>query len=223
MSIPKVIHYCWFGRNPKPELILKCIESWKKYCPGWEIIEWNEDNFDVNFCSYSARAYKQERWGFVTDPIRFQLVYEYGGVYMDTDAELIAPIDEYLEHKAFFGYATSSQIGSGLGFGAEKHNPFIKVMLDHYTSLPTNSPFIVSTEQETPIFKKEYPEFYGDKWLKKDQILGDDILIIWDIWKYTIHHYTGTWQSPLQKIFNKTKIIKPIYFWLKKQLKKVRK
>ncbi len=220
MSIPKIIHYCWFGRNPKPELILKCIESWKKYCPGWEIIEWNEDNFDVNFCSYSARAYKQKRWGFVTDPIRFQLVYEYGGVYMDADAELIKPIDEYLEYSAFFGYATQTEIGTGLGFGAEKHNPFIKTLLDHYMNLPAKAPFVVSTRQETPIFKREFPDFYGNKEKREDQIVGDNILIIWNIWQYEIHHYTSSWQSPLQRFFNKTKIIKPVFFWIRTKLKK---
>lgn len=217
--IPKKIHYCWFGHNEKPELIIKCIESWKKYCPDYEIIEWNEDNIDVNFCSYSKRAYEQKRWGYVPDPIRFKIIYEHGGVYLDTDAELIASIDEYLQYNAFFGYATETEIGSGLGFGAEKNNPFIKKLLEHYMNLPENSKFIVSTQQETPVFIKEFPNFYANKMLKKDQIVGDNILIIWDIWKYTIHHYTGTWQSPLQKAFNKTKIIKPIYFWLKNKLK----
>lgn len=220
MSIPKVIHYCWFGHNEKPELILKCIASWKKFCPGWEIIEWNEDNIDVNFCSYSARAYKQKRWGYVTDPIRFKIIYEHGGVYMDTDAELIAPIDQYLENKAFFGYATKTEIGSGLCFGGEKGNPFIKTMLDHYLSLPENSPFKVSTQQETPVFKKAFPEFWGSTEHRQNQVLGDGVLIIWNTWKFTIHHYTGTWQTPLQKAFNKTKIIKPVYLWLKKKIKK---
>ncbi len=225
MSIPKVIHYCWFGGNGKPELILKCIESWKKYCPDWEIIEWNESNIDVDFCQYSSRAYSKKLWGYVPDPIRFKIIYEHGGVYLDTDAELIRPIDEYLEYGAFFGYATDSEIGSGLGFGAVKGHPFIKTMLDHYTSLPDNYPFTVSTEMETPVFKREFPDFYGNKWLKKDQLFGDkdsedNVLILWDVWNYTIHHYTGTWQSPLQKIFNKTKFVKKIYFKLKKLLKK---
>ncbi|MBO5417835.1 MAG: hypothetical protein J6A50_04420 [Clostridia bacterium] len=215
--IPKKIHYCWFGHNEKPEIILKCIESWKKFCPDYEIIEWNEDNIDVHCCPYSSRAYKEKRWGYVPDPLRFKIIYENGGVYLDTDAELIAPIDEYLQHKAFFGYATATEIGSGLGFGGEQGNPFIKTMMDHYFNLPENCRFQVSTEMETPIFKREYPEFYGDKWLKKDQILGDDILIIWDIWKFEIHHYTGTWQTPLQRIMNKSKFLK----WLNKCRKKL--
>lgn len=210
MSIPKIIHYCWFGHNPKSELILKCIESWKKYCPDYEIKEWNEDNIDINLCDYSARAYRKKRWGFVTDPLRFQIIYEHGGVYMDADAELIAPIDEYLEHNAFFGYATKNEIGTGLSFGAKKHHPFVKLLLDHYTSLPKNCEFLVSTKQETPIFKREFPSFWGSTEHRQNQILGDDILIIWNTWKYTVHHYTGSWQSPLQKAYNKVRQIKNI-------------
>ena len=219
MSIPKVIHYCWFGKNEKSELIQRCIASWKKYCPDYEIIEWNEDNIDVNFCNYSKRAYEQKRWGFVPDPLRFKIIYDHGGIYLDTDAELIAPLDPYLNHKAFFGYSTSTEIGSGLGFGAEKGNPFIKTMLDHYANLPAGTPFKVSSEMETPVFHREFPEFYGNQHLKMDQILGDDILIIWNIWKFEIHHYTGYWQSPAQRFFNKLPLIPKIYRKIKNSLK----
>ncbi len=226
MSIPKVIHYCWFGGNEKPEVIRKCMESWKKYCPDWEIREWNESNIDVNFCPYSAQAYKQKRWGFVPDPIRFKIIYEMGGVYLDTDVELIAPIEKLLDCGAFFGYATDSQIGSGLGFGGVKGHPFVKKMMDHYASLPYGSPFVVSTEMETPIFQREFPEFYGNKWLRKDQLLGgegdDSVLILWDVWNYSVHHYTGTWQSPAQRAFNQLpEPIKKLGFAVKKLIKQV--
>lgn len=199
MAIPKVIHYCWFGHNEKPEIVLKCMESWKKFCPDWEIIEWNEDNIDVNFCSYSARAYKQKRWGYVPDPIRMKIIYEHGGVYLDTDVELVNSLDELLDYSAWFGYGTDTQINTGSGFGAEKGNPLIKSVLEHYVNLDDNCRFMVCTEQEEQVYKREFPEFYANKWLKKDQIIGNNILILWDIWKYTNHHYTGTWQSPLQK------------------------
>lgn len=219
MSIPKVIHYCWFGHGEKSELIQKCMASWRKYCPDWEILEWNEDNIDVNYCSYSSRAYQQKLWGYVPDPLRMKIIYENGGVYLDTDVELVHSLDDLLEYSAWFGYGTDTQVNTGSGFGAEKGNPFIKTILDHYTSLDKNSKFTVCTGQEEAIFKREFPEFYGNKNLKKDQIVGDNILILWNIWKYTNHHYTGTWQTPLQKAFNKTKIIKNVYFWLKKRLK----
>ncbi len=223
MTIPKVIHYCWFGGKEKPELILRCIESWRKFCPDWEIKEWNETNCDVRFCSYSARAYEKKLWGFVPDPIRFKIIYEHGGVYMDTDAELIAPLEPYLSDGAFFGYATETEIGSGLGFGAVPGHPFIGAMLNHYIGLPENYPFTVSTEMETPVFVREFPEFWSDKTKRQDQILGEKPYIVrinWDIWHYTIHHYTGTWQSPIQRIFNRITPLRVTYFWLKDKFKK---
>lgn len=218
MSIPKVIHYCWFGRGQKSELIQRCIASWRKYCPDWEIIEWNEDNFDVNFCPYAAKAYKEKRYGFLTDAVRLKIIYEHGGIYLDTDAELINYIDDLLDNRAWFAYGTDNEINTGSGFGAEKGHPFILTMLEAYLRLNAKSRYIVCTERDTKTLKCTFPEFYGNKWLKKDQILGDDILIIWDVWKYTVHHYTGSWQSPLQRAFNKTKLIKNVYFWVKKRI-----
>lgn len=221
MSIPKKIHYCWFGHNEKPELVLKCIESWKKYCPDYEIIEWNEDNIDVNFCSYSKRAYEEKRWGYVPDPLRMKIIFENGGIYLDTDVELVRNLDELLDNAAWFGYGTETEINTGSGFGAEKGNVFIKTIMEHYMNLDENAQFEVCTIQEKNIFKKEFPEFYANKSLEKDQILGDRILILWNIWKYTNHHYTGTWQSPKQRFFNKVtpKFIKRIYFGIKYKIK----
>lgn len=220
MSIPKVIHYCWFGRGEKSALIKNCIDSWRKYCPDWEIIEWNEDNIDVNYCSYSSRAYRQKLWGYVPDPLRMKIIYENGGVYLDTDVELVNSLDDLLDYAAWFGYGTDTQVNTGSGFGAEKGNPFNKTILDHYAALDEKSKFLVCTEQEEPIFKREFPEFYGNKWLKKDQVVGDNILILWDIWKYTNHHYTGSWQSPLEKAFNRIPLLPKIYFGIKKYIRK---
>lgn len=216
MSIPKIIHYCWFGRNEKPELVKKCIESWKKHCPDYEIIEWNEDNVDVNFCSYSKRAYKQKRWGFAVDVLRMKIIYENGGIYLDTDVELVNNLDSLLNNAAWFGYGTDIEINTGSGFGAEKGNPFIKTILEHYVNLDEGSKFEVCTAQEAPIFKREFPDFYADQTLKKDQIVGDRVLILWNIWEYTNHHYTSTWQTPVQRVFNKLAPVKKLYFWLKK-------
>ena len=92
MSIPKKIHYCWFGRNPLTESAKKYIESWKKYCPEYEIIEWNENNFDLTENRYAREAYEQKKWAFVSDYARLKIVYEQGGLYMDVDVELIKPM-----------------------------------------------------------------------------------------------------------------------------------
>ena len=123
MAIPKKIHYCWFGGNPKPELALKCLKSWRKYCPDYEIIEWNESNFDINANQYCRDAYKEKKWAFVTDYARLAILHEHGGVYFDTDVELIRPIDKLLEHPAFMGIERahdSCKVASGLALGCEK-------------------------------------------------------------------------------------------------------
>ena len=135
MAIPKKIHYCWFGGNPKPELALKCIKSWKKYCPDYEIIEWNESNFDVNANQYCRDAYKEKKWAFVTDYARLVILYEHGGVYFDTDVQVIRSIDALLEHPAFMGIERASdscKVASGLALGSEKGNPLIKEIMDDY-------------------------------------------------------------------------------------------
>lgn len=115
MSIPKIIHYCWFGRNPKPELAQRCIKSWKKFCPDYQIIEWNEDNFDVATApNYVKQAYEARRWAFVSDYVRLRALTEMGGVYMDTDVEVIKPLDAYLKHEAFAGFEHVERVQTGL-------------------------------------------------------------------------------------------------------------
>lgn len=134
--IPKVIHYCWFGGNPLTELAKKCIASWKKYCPDYEIIEWNESNYDVTKCKYMYEAYQSKKWGFVPDYARLDIIYNHGGVYLDTDVEIIRPIDDLLEYDGFAGIENNSQnVALGLGFGAKKELPIIKMLRDHYDEL----------------------------------------------------------------------------------------
>jgi len=101
--IPKVIHYCWFGRNPLPSLAIKCIESWRKYLPDYEIKEWNEDNFDVNIIPYTQEAYQVGKYAFVSDYARFWILYKYGGLYFDTDVEVIKPMDDIIARGPFMG------------------------------------------------------------------------------------------------------------------------
>lgn len=135
--IPKTIHYCWFGRNPLPELAEKCIASWKKFCPDYEIIEWNEDNFDLSVCPlYVRQAYEVKRWAFVTDYVRLQVVYEHGGIYLDTDVELIKPLDDLLKHQAYFGFEDGEYVATGLGFGAVQGHPILWEMMEDYQDIP---------------------------------------------------------------------------------------
>lgn len=93
--IEKVIHYCWFGGAEKNEIILTCIESWKKFCPDYKIIEWNENNFDINMCDFIKEAYENKKWVFVSDFVRLYVLYNYGGIYLDTDVELMDSLDEW--------------------------------------------------------------------------------------------------------------------------------
>jgi mannosyltransferase OCH1-like enzyme len=130
--IPKKIHYCWFGGNEKPANVIKCINSWKKFCPDYEIIEWNENNFDINQLPYMMQAYEAKKYAFVSDVARLIIVYENGGVYLDTDVELIKPIDELLNNKAFFGFENDENVASGLGFGAESGVELIKKHIEQY-------------------------------------------------------------------------------------------
>lgn len=133
-SIPKIIHYCWFGGAKKPELVQKCIKSWEKYCPDYKIVEWNERNFDVKMNPYIKEAYERGQWAFVADFARLLAVYEHGGVYLDTDVELIKNLDDVLGDKAFYCLADNT-VATGLGFGAIKKHPSVKQMLMQYDGI----------------------------------------------------------------------------------------
>lgn len=133
--IPKKIHYCWFGRKELPEKAKKCIASWKKYCPDFEIIEWNEDNIDVYQNQYTTYTYDNKRFAFLSDYLRLLIVYKEGGIYFDVDVEVVRPIDELLENQAFFGFEIKDYINTGLGFGAEAGNAIVEAMIKEYDSL----------------------------------------------------------------------------------------
>lgn len=136
MAIPKKIHYCWFGRNSKPKMAEKCIKSWTKYCKEYEIIEWNEENFDISSCPlYVRQAYEAKKWAFVTDYARLKILYENGGIYFDTDVEVIRKIDSLLSNACFMGIERSdicTKVATGLGIGCEKGFPLIKEIMNDY-------------------------------------------------------------------------------------------
>lgn len=136
--IPKRIHYCWFGRKEKPRLAKKCIKSWKKYCPDYEIIEWNEDNFDIQAYPYAKYCYEHQNYAFLSDFVRLMVVYEFGGIYFDTDVELLRYPKNLMRYEAFFGFENESNINTGIGFGAVKKHPIVHRMLEEYYSLQTD-------------------------------------------------------------------------------------
>ena len=137
--IPKVIHYCWFGRNPLPEDARKCIASWRKYLPDYEIKEWNEDNFDVNIIPYTRQVYNVKKYAFLSDYARFWILYKYGGIYFDTDVELISPIDDIIEKGSFMSKEIDSYdfiaVNPGQGIAAVPNMLFYKRVLEVYANL----------------------------------------------------------------------------------------
>ena len=137
-KIPKIIHYCWFGKNPLPELAQKCIASWKKYLPDYKIKEWNEENYDVRKIPSTAQAYDAKKYAFVSDYARFDILYQYGGLYFDTDVEVIKPLDEILKRGAFAGVERAGSLNAGLGLASPAASPIYKEILDSYK----NSSFI---------------------------------------------------------------------------------
>lgn len=130
--IKKVINYCWFGGNPLSDTIIKNIDSWKKYCPEYKIIQWNENNFDVSKYLFTQEAYDKKKWAFVSDVARLDIIYHNGGIYLDTDVELISSLDSVLQNNCFLAREDKYSIGTGLGFGAEIQNKFILENLQEY-------------------------------------------------------------------------------------------
>lgn len=212
--IPKVIHYCWFGKNPLPELAQKCIASWEKFCPDYEIIEWNESNVDITQCKYMEDAYKEKKWGFVSDYARNKIIYENGGFYLDTDVEIIKPLDELLSHQAILGFESETQIAAGLIIASEKGNGVIKEMYELYHNLSfynddgslnlTPSPVYntavlvkhglipnntLQTVENITVFPTEY-------FCPKDFYTG---IITITPNTYAIHHYDASWHSEREK------------------------
>mgnify|MGYP005828457533 CR=1 FL=1 len=130
-NIPKIIHYCWFGRGEKPEIVKKCIRSWKQNLSGYQIVEWNEDNFDIHINSYVKEAYQAKKYAFVSDYARVYALYHMGGIYMDTDVEVFKCFDELLHHESFWGFEQENYIATST-IGAAKGNSLIKYFLDFY-------------------------------------------------------------------------------------------
>lgn len=137
------IHYCWFGGRPLPASALRCIDSWRRHFPGWTIREWNESNYDINATLYTRQAAECGKWAFVSDYARFDILYRHGGIYFDTDVEVIAPFDDIMAHGPFMGWEKSpigSGVNSGLGLGAPAGLPLYREILDRYATLSYLAP-----------------------------------------------------------------------------------
>ena len=223
--IPKIIHYCWFGGNEKPQLAQKCIDSWKIKCPDYEIIEWNEKNFDIDQHPYLRWCHDNKQWAFLSDFARLLIVQQHGGIYFDTDVELLKSPDEVLNYEAFYGFENNNNVATGLGFGSEKNHKIINEMVNEYLNLKVDEggkyPLIVCPELNTKplinnglqlngqrqnicgaeIFPEEYFNPYDDPTGRLNKTENT----------ISIHWYSKSWMS--KKCILRSKLTKPFHRW----------
>lgn len=210
--IPKIIHYCWVGNAPKPKSVLYCIESWKKFCPDYEIREWNESNYDFTKNKYMKQAYEAKKWGFVPDYARLDIIYEYGGIYLDTDVEIIRSFDELLDQEAFMGFEETGEktyyVNCGQGFGAVPHHEIIKKARDLYEHISFYKEDGTLNMLASPHYTTQTLKEYGllqenkDQNLRSMKIYASDVLcpknfrtgkIHESNRTVSIHHFTASW------------------------------
>lgn len=211
--IPKIIHYCWFGGNPMSELGRKCIESWNKYLPEYVIKEWNENNFDLNENIYAKEAYEAKKWAFITDYVRLKVLYEYGGIYMDTDVEVCKNLDMFLTEYAFSGFESENFVPTGI-MAAEKKHPFIGVWLEYYNNRhfklsdgrydqKTNTVTITNICVENGLILNNSKQticgmtFYSNDFFCPKNHDTREVLITNNT--ACIHHFDGSWHTESEK------------------------
>lgn len=221
--IPRKIHYCWFGRKELPELAKKCIASWEKFCPDWEIIQWNEDNFPISDYPYAQYCLENKKWAFLSDIVRLVVVNEQGGVYLDTDVEMLRPLDALCQYDAYYGFELATQINTGHGFGAVAGHKTVRAMLDVYLAFRPdengNYPLIACPRLNTDplvamglaldgqrqtvagaeIFPIEYfnPYEYTTGRMRKTEN------------SYSVHWFNQSWVSPMARF--RAKLTKPFH------------
>ena len=228
--VPKIIHFCWFGGNLISEEYKKYMETWKTYCPDYEIKEWTEDNFDVNENTYCREAYEAKKWAFVSDYARLKIIYEYGGIYLDSDVELLMSLDPLLKDgKGFIGFQDEYQVNTGIGFAAPPKDPVIKSMLDVYGNrhfkMDDGSFDITPCPASNTVPLIEQGLVIGKDSQKHIQQVGNIIVypsnyfcpISWDDTKhikltdttYSIHHFSSSWMDEKASFRQKIKKMTP--------------
>lgn len=235
VMIPKVIHYCWFGHNPLPPLAEKCIASWRKFLPDYEIKRWDESNFDVNIIPYTAEAYVAGKYAFVSDYARFWILYKYGGLYFDTDVEVIRPLDDIIKRGPFMGLETdpkpridlgaeNSEVNPGLGLGVVPGLGLMKKLLDcyegrHFVLEKNMRKQITVVDITTELLIKEGLKpvegiqevdgcyIYPSEYFCPINVTTDHLNITPNT--RTIHHYAATWVDNKGSLKNKIKKLLP--------------
>jgi mannosyltransferase OCH1-like enzyme len=218
--IPKIIHYCWFGGKPLSTLGKKCLASWEKYLPDYQIMRWDESNFDVNVIPYTDQAYQVKKYAFVSDYLRCKVLYDHGGIYMDMDVEVLRNLDAFLDNEVFSCFEDFNFVNPGSILGSVKGNLFMKDMmeiyqklyfinLDNSLNLKTSPQILTELLIKSGLEKKDvyqrvsgvaiYPKEYfcPKSWVTKEMTITPNT--------HTIHHFEGSWISYFQKIKNSIK------------------
>lgn len=193
--IPKKIHFCWFGGNPKSALILFCIETWKKVLPEFEIIEWNESNFNIDACAFVRDAYNNKKWAFVSDYVRAYALYHHGGIYLDSDVEIRRGLDEFLHHGAFSGFEKKGMSFTAL-WGAQKGHHWPKAVIEDYEQKEFTA--IPNTITITELLRDKYginPEIDVLQSYNNDIFIYPSSYFCVDIPNYAVHHFEGSWMT----------------------------
>ena len=202
LLIPKKIHYFWFGGADKPASVVRCINSWKKHCPDFEIVEWNENNYDIHKHPFMERAFDDKKWAFVSDYARLDVLIQHGGIYLDTDVEVLKDLSPLCANQAFIGFERENLIGDGQGFGGMPQHPLFKEMLLEYDNLEE---YIESPKLRTKVLERHglkldgsyqnidgmsiFPvEYFCPKsWTTGKLTITDDT--------FSIHHFDASWQN----------------------------
>lgn len=221
--IPKIIHYCWFGKGPMPELEKKCIDSWRNHLSDYTFMLWNEENFDIERIDFVREAYEANKYAFVSDYVRIYALYHFGGIYLDTDVEVLRPLDIFLDHPFFFGFEKEESIQTGL-IGSHIHHPMLKKILSYYNEqsfILKNGKYnmLPNPKVITPMLIEKYDLVLENSF----QNLNDELIVYpidyfcakdWQSGRivitentYTIHHFSGSWYSKKKKI---KKIVKSV-------------
>lgn len=225
--IPKVIHYCWFGYGAKDDVVKKCMASWRKYLPDYQVKVWDELSFNVDCNRFVSEAYAYRKWAFVADYVRLHALYTEGGIYLDTDVEVFRPLDEFLNHTAFSGFEDGTLIPTGL-MGAEKGNPWIKRLLQYYQ----NRPFIqadgtLDLKPNTNIITDISSSEYGLRCDNSFQVLKDEVAIYpreffcidtGIIEAYATHHFNGSWLTNSRDYKTEAMLYKKLFLLLAQTL-----
>lgn len=221
--IPKKIHYIWLGGKPFPKLVTKCINSWRKFCPDYEIIRWDESNINLDCCSYCRKAYDAKKFAFASDALRFHILKEHGGIYLDIDVELIKNLNNLLNSPAFCGFENEKYVAPGLIFGSEQNGKVVDDMIKYYSTLEFEdykddrnllticaivTEYLkekglqfsgqIETLEDIVVYPKDYfcPKSMSDGKIRKTSNT------------YAIHHYLSSWATKRSKL--KTKFIQLI-------------